>query len=68
MSDFCKACSEEMFDKDYGDLARFCPERSVAKVLCEGCGHIIVNHEGVCISTDCLKKGEPGHGVQYELR
>lgn len=53
MADFCKQCSEEYFDKDYGDLKGLISEEEVKKgmaavVICEGCGAIQVDHEGVC--------------------
>jgi len=62
MGDYCKQCSIELFNKDYGDMA--CISTSVetdAKlypiVVCEGCGKIQVDHLGNCVSNDCLKKG-----------
>lgn len=51
MADFCKQCSIEMFGEDHGDLADLISEEKVklgfgASVLCEGCGFILVDHEG----------------------
>jgi len=71
MADFCKACSEEHFGEDTGDLAGLIPKTLVARgmgslVLCEGCGPIMVDHEGRCLSKDCLKAGKPGHGPSGE--
>lgn len=68
MADFCKACSEEMFDKDFKELAGLSTEQDTKEkkycvVICEGCGPIQVDHEGVCVNTDCMKAGQPGHGV-----
>lgn len=65
MADFCKQCSIENYNEDSGDL------RGIAKrdltseeklmgngwpALCEGCGPTIVDDEGKCISSYCLKK------------
>ena len=62
MADFCKACSEEHFDRDFGELARMASEDGVVSVICEGCGPIFVDHAGVCVSPACLCHGQPGHG------
>lgn len=56
MADFCKRCSLDLFDKDYGDMKGLCGVDEVALVLCEGCGQCWVDSEGRCTSTDCLKK------------
>lgn len=58
MSDFCKQCSEELFDEDFEDLAGLCKVGEMVVALCEGCGSIWVNHEGEC-QGDCLN---PNHG------
>lgn len=74
MADFCKQCSEEMFDSATNDLSGIISEEDTAKgwvssvVICEGCGPIQVDHEGSCVSEDCIgehrKRGavanEPG--------
>lgn len=67
MASFCKACSEEYFGKDYEDFANIVTEKQwkeeyAALVICEGCGPIQVNHIGECVSPDCLKNGQEGHG------
>lgn len=51
MADFCKQCSEDMFGKDFKELAGLITEEEVkeglgAVVVCEGCGPIRVNHLG----------------------
>ena len=61
MADFCKQCSEELFGKDFGDLAGITKPEDWDKglacvVLCEGCGSIQVDPEGRRISIDCLRK------------
>ncbi len=61
MADFCKQCSEDMFDKDFGDMQGMSNEDHTliglfATALCEGCGPIQVNHLGECVSKDCTKK------------
>ena len=73
MASFCKACSIELFGKDLGDLAGITTTKNEASglaavVICEGCGVIQVDHEGNCISPDCLCKGQPGHGVPYNWK
>jgi hypothetical protein len=35
-------------------------------VICEGCGLIQVDQLGQCISKDCLKQGQYGHGMPYK--
>lgn len=52
MADFCKCCSLEKFGKDYGDLTYLLTEEECklgfrATALCEGCGIISVDHQGV---------------------
>lgn len=60
MADFCKQCSEELFDKDFKELADITSkiaemENLYSIVICEGCGTIQVKNDGSCIG-DCLKK------------
>lgn len=67
MADFCKQCSIDIFQKDFGELAGLSkPENTAnglyATAICEGCGVIQVNHLGECISPDCFvdhKTGNP---------
>ena len=57
MADFCKQCSEELFDEDFGDFKGLCTEDNFAEVLCEGCGlDCVVDHEGRCVAEDCISK------------
>lgn len=72
MADFCRACSEELFGKDFGELAKLTPQEvwdqgKAAAVICEGCGYIQVDPAGNCASPDCLKAGQPGHGVEWPV-
>ena len=65
MADFCKQCSTELFGEDFRDLAGITSKEIWAGnraciVICEGCGPIQVSPDGLCISTDCLKK----HGLE----
>jgi hypothetical protein len=63
MADFCKQCSIEIFDEDFGDLADLTEGDLTVyvQVLCEGCGtHCWVDSTGKCVSHRCLKK----HGLQ----
>jgi hypothetical protein len=62
MADFCKQCSIDMFGEDFGDLAGVSkPEdtfqHKYAVVICEGCGCIQVDHEGQCVTENCLMSG-----------
>lgn len=70
MAEFCKACSIEVFGANMGDLKGITKqsvwERGRARVvLCESCGPITVDPEGNCVSEDCLKAGQPGHGLPW---
>ncbi len=61
MADFCRQCSLEHFDRDFGDLRGLSkPEDTARKlyapVLCEGCEFIFVDHLGVCVSENCLEE------------
>jgi hypothetical protein len=65
MADFCKQCSLATFGTDYKELAGLINPQQYAKgltglAICEGCGVINVDPDGVCISEDCLKQ----HGVK----
>ena len=77
MADFCKQCSEELFDADTGDLARSdLSETGKFYCICEGCGFTVVDRTGLCIG-NCLhhhgnlavqtpqqfQRGEVPHGV-----
>lgn len=57
MADFCKQCSEELFGEDFGDLKGLCTEGDFVQTICEGCGFdCVVDHEGRCVSEDCLSE------------
>ena len=61
MADFCKQCSIENFDEDFGDFKGLHPENPLTSgeygwpVICEGCGPAIVLDDGTCIAQHCLK-------------
>lgn len=60
MADFCKQCSEAMFGEDHKELAGLSTEDDTKQglypvVICEGCGHVQVDHEGKCVSEDCFE-------------
>lgn len=68
MAEFCKACSG-----GYNDLAGITSAKNEANgvaaiVICEGCGVIQVDREGNCISIDCKKANQPGHGMPYKWK
>lgn len=56
MADFCKHCSIKMFNKDHRDLSDLGPSRGILIdgrgwiALCEGCGPIVVDDDGVCLT------------------
>ncbi len=57
MADFCRDCSIEHFGKDFKELANLStPEDTAAEryvqTICEGCGFVWVNHEGVVVHRD----------------
>lgn len=61
MADFCMHCSYDIFGCDNGDLWGLSTKEDTKKglyciVICEGCGTCQVDHEGRCISEDCLKQ------------
>lgn len=54
MADFCKECSIKIFGEDFHDLAGLISEEKVKEgfgvaAICEGCGPVLVNHEGLVI-------------------
>ncbi len=72
MADYCQACSIELFGKDYGNFAGLTSEEDWTEdravvVLCEGCGPTQVDPAGRCISRDCDRAGQPGHGEAVDL-
>lgn len=57
MAEFCLACARE--NGDPPDLAGL---GARVEVVCEGCGPIVVDDGGRCLSAGCLAAGQPGHG------
>jgi hypothetical protein len=62
MADFCRDCSLEMFDKDFRDLACLGDGSKLQPgmgwhCICEGCGFILVDDDGVCIDGRCIRHG-----------
>jgi hypothetical protein len=58
MAEFCKKCSIDLFGLDTKDFAGIAKRNEKAFVLCEGCGYIWVDHNGVRLEsyyacTDC---------------
>jgi hypothetical protein len=69
MADFCLACHTQLFGKGECGLAALVTEEEWSRgyagaAFCEGCGSILVDPEGNCISEYCLRAGQPGHGVE----
>lgn len=57
MADFCQECSYEVWGFDTKDLAGLVTKEDMnrgvrAHVICEGCGWILVDHNGVRVSVD----------------
>lgn len=64
MSDYCRQCSIDIFGEDNGELRGLSGAEDTEKglypvVICEGCGVVQVDHEGSCVSPDCVHR----HGV-----
>lgn len=64
MADYCKQCSVQLFGEDYRELAGLCSPGEVAHVICEGCGFVTVDPDGVCQGGEgCMenheRKGKP---------
>ena len=57
-AEFCHACAMEMFGYDNGDFKG----RKDTTVICDGCGMIFVDWQGNCITDNCMRKGQEGHG------
>jgi len=52
---FCNHCAIEL-DFKTGDFAGFCHPGTYVMVICEDCGHCIVDYEGNCVALECTKK------------
>lgn len=53
MADFCSDCSKEVFGEDFEDHAGLTTDKDTARgifarVICESCGPILVDHHGNC--------------------
>lgn len=63
MSDYCRQCSLDIMGvENYSDMTGLSTADDTANGLysfgiCEGCGYIQVDHEGSCVSPDCLENG-----------
>lgn len=47
MADFCKECSINMFGQDFKELAFEGDPDEFRAALCESCGYIYVNRDGI---------------------
>lgn len=61
MSDYCQQCSIDIFGKDFKELADIALEGEFATAICEGCGSIVIDHNGTCLSA-CLRH----HSTKWE--
>jgi len=64
MADFCKECSEGLFGVDFHDLANLTTLEDTEAglfclVLCESCGLIQVDHNGLNIHEKCSLAASP---------
>lgn len=76
MADYCKQCHEEHAFPGENDGKGLCEPKHMVGFLCEGCGHTFVDHEGRCLSKNCLCR-HGGHitltnkcrvcGKEYEI-
>lgn len=66
MADYCAQCSVDMFGSDTGDHRGLSTAADTAKglyalVICEGCGMIQVDHEGKCVTRNCMVDHRTGN-------
>ena len=66
MANFCRDCSIAMFGRDFGDLAGISTEKDTAEgryaqTICEGCGFVLVDHNGIVV-----QKLDPPEGPKTE--
>ncbi|MBT7339039.1 MAG: hypothetical protein HN802_05070 [Candidatus Jacksonbacteria bacterium] len=55
MADYCKQCSNDWgFPNGLSGLTQ--KGEGYPIVICEGCGVIQVDNEGICVSSDCERK------------
>lgn len=66
MADFCFQCSVDLFFPPPGDLEGLCEEGQFARVICEGCGLVRVNHQGWCVSS-CVQNHQEPPPAQLEV-
>lgn len=65
MADFCKECNNELFDVNESDFGPFSLDTPLEPgegflVLCESCGPILVDHNGLKITTALIgSENEP---------
>lgn len=57
MADFCRDCAVDTWGFDTKDLAGLITKEDMdngirAHVICEGCGWILVDHEGIRVAVD----------------
>lgn len=72
MADFCKQCSIDLFGRDYRELANITSPEDWARglavsTICEGCGVIQVDPDGNCVSKNCDRAGQKGHGLPWQI-
>ena len=66
MAEFCKQCAVRVWGEGIpSDFVGMSTQENTDKglypvVLCEGCGPCQVDHEGKCVSVDCMHK----HGAK----
>jgi hypothetical protein len=55
VADFCYDCARDHLgiEPELNDMKNLVPEGEFAEVLCEGCGWIIVDHNGKRIDEEC---------------
>lgn len=59
MAEFCHQCTESVLGIDgaKNDLKGLVPKGMFVDVICEGCGFVVVDHAGKCVSPDCEDHG-----------
>lgn len=62
MADFCEQCSDELFGGQYGSSDFYftepCENGEGYPVICEGCGYVLVDNNGVCLGGEGCEKSQ----------
>lgn len=80
MSDLCRQCTKEIWGEDSSDFDIYPSDDhnkfdfdggeqiQNSKVLCEGCGYILVNRYGSCVDPDCQIHGDHNNVIEKKFQ